>query len=127
VTVLLSHHRQLWVTAHETRRAFESGGFDVATARLAYSTYAPELDIDLFLARSRGLFPALNCGLCSTYLRAVLQRGSIGRGRYGGEPHTVLAIGSTIIDITADQFGGPDHPRLPWEFPHDDQRFRAHS
>jgi hypothetical protein len=113
----------LQTTAQATRRAFEAGLFDVAIARLAYGAYAPGLDIDLFLARSRALFPALNCGLCSAYLRAVLGRGSIRRGRYDGEAHTVLAIGSTIIDITADQFGGPPvyvgPPRRPWELPHD--------
>ena len=112
----------LWVTANETRQAFEAGLFDVAVARLAYRAYAPGLDIDLFLARSHALFPALNCGLCSAYLRAVLQRGSIRRGYYDGEPHTVLMVGSTVIDVTADQFGGPavyvGPERPPWGFPY---------
>jgi hypothetical protein len=42
----------------------------------------------------------------------------------GRDQATVLAIGSTIIDITADQFGGPavyvGPPRPPWELSHDD-------
>jgi hypothetical protein len=106
--------------AHDTRRAFESGRFDVAIARRAYADYAPNIDIDLFLARARSLFPALNCGLCSTYLRAVLRRGTVRCGRYNGERHTVLVVGSTIVDITADQFGGPAvyvGPLMwPWAF-----------
>lgn len=101
------------------RNAFESGRFDVSIARRAYGNYAPEIDIDLFLSRARGLFPALNCGLCSTYLRAVLDCGTVKRGRYNNERHTVLMIGSVVVDITADQFGGPPvyigPLRRPWE------------
>lgn len=103
----------------QTREAFESGTFDVTIARRAYADYAPDIDLDLFLPRARELFPALNCGLCSTYLRAILQRGTVHRGSYNGERHTVLLINSTVIDITADQFGGPPvyvgALRRPWK------------
>lgn len=106
--------------AHEVRFAFELGEFDVAVARRAYSAYAPDIDVDLFLSRARALFPALNCGLCSTYLGAVLGCGTVRRGKYDAEDHTVLAVGSLIVDITADQFGGPrvyvGPPQFPWRF-----------
>ena len=107
--------------AHQTRRAFESGCFDVSVARRAYTDYAPDIDVDLFLSHSRRLFPALNCGLCSTYLRAVLHCGTVRRGRYNADLHTVLIVGSTVIDVTADQFGGPPvyigPLRQPWTLP----------
>ncbi len=108
----------LHAKAQEVRRAFERGEFNVALARRAYEAYAPDIDIDLFLGRARALFPALNCGLCSTYLGAVLGCGVVRRGKYGAEAHTVLMVGPLIVDITADQFGGPrvyvGPSQLPW-------------
>jgi hypothetical protein len=113
-------------TVIEVRAAFETGTYDEDIAVAAYQADAPVPDIELFLRRARVLFPALNCGLCSAYLRAVLGFGSMARTRYNGHPHTVLAVDNVIIDITADQFGGPptyvgavqppwilDEPRFP--------------
>lgn len=94
-------------TVVEVRAAFEAGSHDDCIAAAAYRAYTSMADIELFLRRARALFPALNCGLCSAYLRSVLGRGSIVRTTYNGHPHTVLAIDSVIVDITADQFGGP--------------------
>jgi hypothetical protein len=108
----------LHAKAQVVRRAFERGEFDLTLARTAYGAYAPDIDIDLFLGRARELFPTLNCGLCSTYLGAALGCGVVRRGRYGAEGHTVLMVGSRIVDITADQFGGPrvyvGPPQRPW-------------
>lgn len=105
--------------AHDVRRAFERGEFDAAIARQAYLAYAPDIDVDLFLRRSQKLFPALNCGLCSTYLNAVLGRGTVRRGHYRAERHTVLMVEAWVVDITADQFGGPPvyvgPLRRPWQ------------
>lgn len=110
----------LQAKAQDVRRAFERAEFDIALARTVYEAYAPDIDIDLFLSRARELFPALNCGLCSTYLAAVLGCGVVRHGRYGTEGHTVLMVGSLIVDITADQFGGPrvyvGALQLPWRF-----------
>lgn len=107
-------------TARETRLAFERNAFDIELARTAYGAYAPGIDLDLFLSRARALFPALNCGLCSTYLGAVLGCGVVRRGRYGDAGHTVLMVGDLIVDITADQFGGPrvyvGALQRPWRF-----------
>lgn len=100
------------------RAAFEARSYDVGIAAAAYQAYTSVPDIELFLRRARVLFPALNCGLCSAYLRAVLRRGSMAHMRYNGHPHTVLAVDRVIIDITADQFGGPPiyvgAVRPPW-------------
>jgi hypothetical protein len=98
---------RLEATAREVRLAFERDAFDIRLARAVYGAYAPIIDLDLFLSRARALFPALNCGLCSTYLSAVLGRGVVRRGTYGAAGHTVLMVGHLIVDITADQFGGP--------------------
>jgi hypothetical protein len=110
----------LHAKAREVRLAFECNAFDTELARRAYRAYAPDIDLDLFLDRARGLFPALNCGLCSTYLAAVLGCGVIRRGKYGDMGHTVLMVGGLIVDITADQFGGAPMyvgaPQLPWRF-----------
>jgi hypothetical protein len=105
-------------TIAEVRAAFEAGSYDDGIAAAAYQAYASVPDIELFLRRARVLFPALNCGLCSAYLHAVLGRGSVVRTRYNGHPHTVLLTDGVMIDITADQFGGPPiyvgPVRPPW-------------
>ena len=110
----------LHAKAQDVRRAFERDEFYIALARTAYGAYAPDIDIDLFLNRARRIFPALNCGLCSTYLAAVLGCGIVRRGKYGTEGHTVLMVGPVVVDITADQFGGPrvyvGALQLPWRF-----------
>ncbi|MBI5532814.1 MAG: hypothetical protein HY898_08880 [Deltaproteobacteria bacterium] len=87
-------------------------------ARL-YMAYCPIPDIDGFVERAGQLFPRLNCGLCSVYLAHVLGAGTAARGRYGGVNHTFLSLGGDgIVDITADQFGGPrvyvGPLRQPW-------------
>lgn len=105
-------------TVVEVRAAFEAGSYDDGVAAAAYQAYTSVPDIELFLRRARALFPALNCGLCSAYLGSVLRCGSMIHMRYNGHPHTVLAIDSVIVDITADQFGGPPiyvgAVRPPW-------------
>ena len=114
----------LHAKAQEVRRAFERDEFDIELARAVYGAYAPDIEIDLFLSRARELFPALNCGLCSTYLAAVLGCGVVRRGTYGAAGHTVLMVDRRIVDITADQFGGPrvyvGAPQLPWRFDDED-------
>lgn len=105
-------------TVVEVRAAFEARSCDNGIAAAAYQAYTSVPDIELFLWRAQVLFPALNCGLCSAYLRSVLSCGSIVHTRYNGHPHTVLAVDNVIIDITADQYGGPPiyvgAARPPW-------------
>lgn len=83
-----------------------------------YATYRPGMkNMEAFLDQAAELFPASNCGLASTYLQHILQAGEIipahprnsGEkfGTYDNENHTFLRIGSLIVDITSDQFGGP--------------------
>ncbi len=73
-----------------------------------YSQYNPLEDVASFMGRAVELFPHLNCGIASIYLQARLNAGEVKQGSYHGQNHTFLQIGDdTVVDITADQYGGP--------------------
>lgn len=106
--------------ADRTRAAFEARQIDPYLLRELYSTYAQVTDVEWFVEKAAILFPRLNCGLVSVYLRHLLRQGSVERGRYRGRGHTFLLLeDGTIVDITADQYGGPKvycGPLVePWE------------
>jgi len=94
-------------TAQSARREFEAGIVDEQLLMTLYSKYASIFDVQRFVRKARELFPALNCGLASMYLQYVLRQGEIVKGKYNGQGHTFLSLGKQIVDITADQFGGP--------------------
>ncbi len=105
--------------AADVRALFESKKIDSAILKKEYRAYHDVPDIDGFISLAKDLFPSLNCGLASLYLRSMLAQGTIVRGRYGNEPHTFLIIdGGLVVDITADQYGGPrvyvGPLQLPW-------------
>lgn len=89
------------------RRDFESGKIPKKLLADLYHNYNPSVEIDSFIDEAERLFPALNCGLASVYLQHVIGRGEVVHGSYNDHNHTFLSIGELIIDITADQFGGP--------------------
>lgn len=92
----------------EARASFESATIPNSELEHLYSSYAEIDDVASFISRSKSLFPALNCGLASVYLKYKLGRGLIVQGTYDGHSHTFLVYDhDTIIDITADQYGGP--------------------
>ncbi len=94
--------------AQRARDDFEVGAVSRQLLRRLYLDYNREIeDIDGFLDRAARLFPKGNCGLASVYLRHVLGIGEVVKGRYYGKPHTFLLVDVRILDITADQFGGP--------------------
>jgi hypothetical protein len=110
-------------SAARVRREFERGTFDLRLAIAAYTAYAPEVgDVPGFVERARGLFPTGCCGLCSVYLRSRLGCGTVVSGSYDGHLHTVLLVDGLLVDVTADQFGGPPiyvgPPRPPWGSAH---------
>jgi hypothetical protein len=73
-----------------------------------YLQYTAIHNINQFIDQALAQFPKLNCGLASVYLQHKLNTGSIIQGRYDEEAHTFLQLpDQTIIDITADQYGGP--------------------
>ena len=84
-----------------------------------YRMYNPAVDADAFVSKAEQLFPNLNCGLASAYIRDVVGAGDIIRGKYNQTNHTFLLIDDTVVvDITADQYGGPKIYvgvlKLPW-------------
>lgn len=84
-----------------------------------YSEYNPKIDASVFVAEAEKVFPKLNCGLASVYLQNILGDGKIVRGSYEGNDHTFLLLNDdTIVDITADQYGGPEvyvgKLKTPW-------------
>ncbi len=111
-------HNDLRRIVEKTRKDFESKSVDFELLKKLYSEYQAVPDIDLFIERAIELFPQGNCGLASLYLRHILGVGRIIQGRYEGHNHTFLMVDEEVIDITADQFGGPKlyigKPTTPW-------------
>lgn len=100
--------------AVETRKQFEDRKVDPQALEKLYAMYNPDVgDVALFVQRACELFPQLNCGLASVYLREILNLGTVTQGKYGDEDHTFLLIDEeepekfTVADITSDQYGGP--------------------
>ena len=94
--------------AEETRRKFELGEIDKKQLARLYMDYSPLDNIRLFLRQANEFFPRLNCGVTTIYLKEVFGDGDVIKGRYNNENHTFLLIdGDTVVDITADQYGGP--------------------
>ena len=90
------------------RRQFETRKTDKALLKILYLSWQHVPDIDSFLCEAENLFPSLNCGLASVFLKYYLGEGEITHGYYKETPHSFLWICSkdVIIDITADQFSG---------------------
>lgn len=93
-------------TTKNIRASFENKSIALHELSRLYANYNPDVDADVFVRKAEILFPKLNCGLASLYLRSVLG-GDIVRGSYGGHGHTFLMIDELVVDITADQYGGP--------------------
>ncbi len=111
---------ELKEAAYVVRRKFESGKLEESRLAKLYDSYNPIPNTRLFVRSSVEMFPRLNCGLASLYLQDALKIGEIVRGRYKGEKHTFLLIdGRIVVDITADQYGGPKvyvgPLKSPWE------------
>lgn len=91
----------------KTRKQFEMGEIDYYLLKKLYEKYNPRLkNVDLFLERSKILFPKLNCGLTSIYLQHILDGGYVVNGKYKNNNHTFLVFNENIIDITSDQYDG---------------------
>ena len=94
--------------ATEVRRAFERRLIDLGLLADLYARYNPAVNPADFVAEAARLYPIGNCGLATLYLRHRLGSGALVRGRYEEQPHTfLLSQGGLIVDVTADQFGGP--------------------
>ena len=94
--------------AIKARKAFETTKIDRSILKELYAQYHPVRNIDVFINRATSFFPNLNCGVASVYLKYMLGRGNIVNGNYSNNNHTFLLLNKkTIVDITADQYGGP--------------------
>jgi hypothetical protein len=94
--------------ARLVRRVFELRQCDRRLLAELYGRYNPVPDIRGFIERALAMFPKLCCGLAIIYLRHRLGGWGVAcQGFYRTIPHTVLAADDLLIDITADQFGGP--------------------
>ena len=98
----------------DVRRQFEQHLVDDDLLIQLYHNYNPKVEnVKLFVESAKELFPNLNCGLATVYLKECLQMGRIVNGEYNGENHTFLLIEDGLkepflVDITSDQYGGPD-------------------
>jgi hypothetical protein len=116
--------------AREIRAAFERGQVPKELLARLYLEYNPDIPrIDEFLDAAAEIFPLGNCGIASVYLRHQFGMGDVHHGHFEQTGHTFLKLGNltvgnsvvienSIIDITADQFGGPvvyvGTLQLPW-------------
>ncbi|MBU6214561.1 hypothetical protein KGM48_01830 [Patescibacteria group bacterium] len=92
--------------AFEARRQFEAGSINQDLLIELYRNYTDVGDTARFVSKAKDIFPDGNCGLASLYLQKRLG-GEVTQGKYGEYDHTFLVADKTVIDITADQFGGP--------------------
>jgi|SRR3989344_510467 len=94
--------------AFKVRADFEAQRIDEDELKQLYQQYNPLENIDSFMKSAREMFPNLNCGLATVYLRRRFPDGKIVNGRYKNNNHTFLLLGdSVVVDITSDQYGGP--------------------
>lgn len=92
----------------QIRQEFEKGTISQELLKDLYKNYHQMSNIESFIKKAQKLFPKGNCGIASCYLQHKLRRGTIVSAQYKENNHTVLLLGdATIIDITADQYGGP--------------------
>lgn len=100
--------RTILSTVARVRKQFEHQKISPNLLAQLYKTYNPKIThVDLFVTRAMAQFPQLNCGLASLFLQKTLRRGKVIQGAYDGIPHTFLLLDTAIVDITADQYGGP--------------------
>ena len=94
--------------ASKARADFEAWRIDEDKLKRLYQQYCPLADIDSFMNSAKEMFPNLNCGLATVYLRKLFSRGIIVNGKFENNNHTFLLLeDSLVVDITSDQYGGP--------------------
>ncbi len=93
--------------AMKVRQDFECQNIPKDKLCELYRAYNPEVDAESFVGNAEAMFPDLNCGVASAYLRDVFGAGDIINGSYDGHRHAFLRVDDVIVDITADQYGGP--------------------
>lgn len=94
--------------ASEARADFENLRINETELKQLYQQYNPLEDIDSFMRTAGEIFPHLNCGLATVYMKRLFPDGKIVNGKYHNNDHTFLLLEeSVVVDITSDQYGGP--------------------
>lgn len=93
--------------AEETRKQFELGLVSKELLKYLYGSFNPKSNPDEFIPRALEIFPKLNCGISCLYLQHLLQKGIMINGSFGHYSHCFLVVDDQVMDITADQYGGP--------------------
>lgn len=88
------------------RMKFEQRRISKLELAQLYSEYNSQVNGKIFVEEAEKIFPKLNCGLATVYLHKMLG-GEIVQGQYEGNNHTYLLLNGEVVDITADQYGGP--------------------
>ena len=99
---------KVWRIAHRARREFEERALPLPRLMRLYARYNVAVEAERFCIAAIDGFPRGACGLASLHLVTLLGRGEVVYGRFIDEGHTfVLLEDDVVVDITADQFGGP--------------------
>jgi len=94
--------------AEKARKDFEKSKISKEELAKLYNKYNPDVVAKNFVEEAEKLFPKLNCGLTSIYLKNKILRFKIVKGRYNDYNHTFLLVDKKlIVHITADQYDGP--------------------
>ncbi|MCI5108440.1 MAG: hypothetical protein MRY49_01170 [Candidatus Pacebacteria bacterium] len=94
--------------AEKVREDFENSSIPREKLINLYSKYNQAVDAENFIETAIRIFPRLNCGLASIYLQSLIKEGKVTRGKYKGIDHTFIMFDDNrVLDITADQYGGP--------------------
>ncbi len=97
-----------YAIALQVRQEFENRRIGKNILSPLYESYQQVPNYPLFITQALEMFPRLNCGLASLYLRHILQEGEVTQGKYQDQKHTFLLLRKeTVLDITADQYNGP--------------------
>ena len=108
--------------ADEVRVEFELRRVDLDLLSLLYREFAVVTDMYNFLKAAQKQFPIANSGLAGVYLQSILGGELVG-GYYKQIPHTFLFLDEKlVVDITADQFGGPRVYVGPLTYPYTTRR-----
>lgn len=101
------NHKKVEKMAFEVRRKFEQGSIDREELAEIYDIYNKVRNVGGFVNIGVKQFPSLNCGLASIYLQKILG-GEVINGSYKNINHTFLLVDGNVVDITSDQYGGPE-------------------
>ena len=109
---------EITLIAEETRRNFLNKKVDKWELEDLYSKYNFVGDTCLFVETAISHFPRLNCGLASVYLKKQIGKGNIINGKFKGNNHIFLLVDNIlVVDITSDQYGGPEVYVGPVKYP----------